>query len=105
MMQEADRAKKYYANTVFQNLTIKISQWLLIKNIINYFFPGPSEVNEKRVSTEITEQLQRDFKDVFTVIGCFDGKFSLQIKPDCKPYQVPLRHIAYALQKPFKGEL
>ena len=31
--------------------------------------------------------------------------FSLQLKPDSKPYQVPPRHVAYALQKPFKEEL
>ena len=38
-------------------------------------------------------------------IGCFDGTFSLQLKLDSKPYQVPLRCLAYALQKPFKEEL
>ena len=47
----------------------------------------------------------RDFKDVFTRIGCFDETFSLQVKPDSKPYQVPLRCVAYALQKPFKEEI
>ena len=45
------------------------------------------------------------FKDVFNGIGCFDGMFSLQLKPGSKPYQVPPRHVAYALQKPFKEEL
>ena len=35
----------------------------------------------------------------------FDGTFSLQVKPDSKPYQVSLVHVAYALQKPFKEEL
>ena len=29
----------------------------------------------------------------------------LQLKPDSNPYQVLLRHVAYALQKPFKDEL
>ena len=41
----------------------------------------------------------------FNSIGCFKGTFSLQLKPDSKPYQVPPRHMAYALQKPFKEEL
>ena len=41
-------------------------------NKINYFFPGPSQDNNKRVIVEITQQLQRDFKDVLTGIGCFD---------------------------------
>ena len=33
------------------------------------------------------------------------GTFSLQLKPNSKPYQVPPRCVAYALQKPFKEEL
>ena len=71
-------------------------------NTINYFLPGPNQDNDKRPSAEITQQLQRDIKDVFTGIGCFDGMFSLQVKPDSKPYQEPLRCFADALQKPFK---
>ena len=31
--------------------------------------------------------------------------FSLQLKLDSNPYQVPLRSVAYALQKPFKDKL
>ena len=62
-------------------------------NKINYFLPGPSQDNDKRVSAEIIQQLQRDFKDVFTGIGCFDGTFSLQVKLDSKPYQVSPRHV------------
>ena len=31
--------------------------------------------------------------------------FSLQMKPEHKQSEVPLRYIAYALQKPFKEEL
>ena len=38
-------------------------------------------------------------------MGCFKCTFSLQLKPDSKPYQVPPRQVAYALQKPFKEEL
>ena len=45
------------------------------------------------------------FDNVFNGIGCFKGTFSLQLKPDSKPYQAPLRCVAYALQKPFKYEL
>ena len=36
-----------------------------------------------------TQQPERDFKDVFTGIGCFDGMFSLLVKQDSKPYQAP----------------
>ena len=56
---------------------------------INYFLPGPNQDIDKRMSTEITQQLQRDFKDIFTRIGYFDGTFSLHVKPDTKAYQVP----------------
>ena len=42
---------------------------------------------------------------MFNGIWCFEGTFPLQLKPDSKPYQVPPRHVAYALQKPFKEEL
>ena len=45
------------------------------------------------------------FNNAFNGIGCFEGTFSLQLKPDNKPYQGPLRHVTYALQKPFKDEL
>ena len=38
-------------------------------------------------------------------IGCFEGTFSLQVKPDSKPYQAPPQCVAYALQKMFKEEL
>ena len=45
------------------------------------------------------------FDNVFNGIGCFKDTFSLQLKLDSKPYQVPLRCVAYALQKPFQEEL
>ena len=45
------------------------------------------------------------FEDVFSQLGCFDGTFSLQVKPDSKLNQKPLRHVAYALQNPFREEL
>ena len=74
-------------------------------NRINYFLWGQNQDNNKIVSAEITQQWQRDFKDIFTEIGCFDETLSLQVKPDSKPYQVPPRHVAYKLQKPFRKEL
>ena len=40
-----------------------------------------------------------------TELDVFEGTFSLQLKPDSIPYQVPPRHVAYALQKLFKKEL
>ena len=45
------------------------------------------------------------FDNVFNGIGNFEGTFSLQLKPDSKPYQAPPRCVAYALQKPFEDEM
>ena len=54
---------------------------------------------------ELTQQINKEFNDVFNGIGCFEGTFSFQLKLDSRPYQMPPRHVAYALQKPFKDEL
>ena len=50
-------------------------------------------------------KIHNAFGDVFNGIGCFKGTFSLQLKPDSKPYQAPPRCVAYALQKLFKEGL
>ena len=108
MMQEADRAEKCYTNRdSISNVDNKDKPMVIDEetNTINYCLPGPCQDNDKRASTEITQQLQRDFKDVFTGICCFDGMFLLEEKPDSKPYQELLRHVTYALQKPLKEEL
>ena len=49
--------------------------------------------------------MHTEFDNVFNGIGCFEGTFLLQLKPDSRPYQAPPRHVAYALQKSFKDEL
>ena len=76
-----------------------------LSETINYFLSEQSYYSNRKRSTEITQQLHKDFEDVFNGIGCFDGTFSLQLKSDSRPYQAPLRCMAYALQKPFKEEL
>ena len=53
----------------------------------------------------MTQKIHNTFSNVFNGTGCFEGTFSLQLKPDSKPYQAPPRHVAYALQKLFKEEL
>ena len=63
-------------------------------NGIEYFLPGPNKENNKRASASITKQIQKEFEEVFTGISCFDGTFSLQVKPDSKPYQAPPRCVA-----------
>ena len=86
-MQTADRPKKCYTSTNRNSKSENKDKPTVTDNEnskINYFLPGPNQNNDKRVSAEITLQLQKDFKDVFTRIGCFDGTFSLQVKPDGK---------------------
>ena len=53
----------------------------------------------------MAQKIHDTFGNAFNGIGCFEGTFSLQLKPDSKPYQVPPRCMAYVLQKPFKEEL
>ena len=64
-----------------------------------------SAVADKSKSSAMTQRIHKMFGDIFNGIGSFKGTFSLQLKPDSKPYQVPPRHVAYALQKLFKKEL
>ena len=49
--------------------------------------------------------MHNEYMDVFTTIGFFKGTFSLKVKDNVKPYQVPSRCIAHTLQEPFREEL
>ena len=71
--------------------------------LTNYFLSFPNLEIDKRKSTE--HKKYNVYKNVLNVIGCFEGTFSLQLKPDSKPYQAPSRCVGYALQKPFKDKL
>ena len=72
---------------------------------INYFFSSSDVDADKRKGSDMTKKIHDMFGDVFNGIGYFKGTFSLQLKPDSKPYQVPPRCVGYAQQKPFKEEL
>ena len=48
-------------------------------------------------SDETTLKIHGEYSDVLTVIGHLKVTFSLHIKDDVKPYQMPPRHVAYAL--------
>ena len=85
--QKIYATEEYYTKTMFQNLKKKISQWSLYnENNIQYFLTGVNSNNDKRTSAETTHKVQREFKDVFNDISFFNGAFSLQVKPDSKPY-------------------
>ena len=71
----------------------------------NYFLSGPNCDMDKMKSAELTQQINREFNDVFNGIWCFEGMFSLQLKPDSGQYQALPRCIVYALQTLFRDEL
>ena len=67
---------------------------------INYFYASKDIDADQRKSSAMMQKICKTFGNVFNGIGCFEGAFSLQLKPDSKPYQVPPKDVAYALQKP-----
>ena len=78
MSQEIDATEKCYTDSVsnFDNEdkpTVTDND----SNTIKYFLPGPNSNNDKKMNTDITEQLQKEFKDVFNGTGCFNGTFLL----------------------------
>ena len=108
MNQETNRAEKCYTKTDSiskSNYKNKATVENQLCNTVKYFLSGPSYDSDKEKSTELMQQLQRDFEDVFNGIGWFDDTFLIQLKLDSKPYQVPPRCMTYTLQKPFEGEL
>ena len=42
---------------------------------INYLLQGPSKETDRIASAKLTQQLQKEFKDVFIGRVCFDGTF------------------------------
>ena len=65
MMQETGRAKKFYTNTDSISKSDNTDKLMVnnkLSNAIDYFLPGPNCDNDKRVSTEITQQFQRDLE-------------------------------------------
>ena len=66
---------------------------------------SPNIEIDKRKSSKLTQKIYNVFDNVFNGIGCFEGTFLLQLKPESKPYQAPPLCVAYALQNPFKDEL
>ena len=73
--------------------------------LINYCYSSNNTDEDKERKQRMTQRIHEEYGKPFNGIGCFKGTFSLQCKPDSKPYQVPPRCVAYALQKLFKEEL
>ena len=58
-----------------------------VNKVTNYFFSSANEKANKRKSIELMKEVHNTFGDVFNGIVCFEGTFSLQLKPDIKPYK------------------
>ena len=76
-----------------------------LSDTTEYFLSGLSYDSNKKRNPETTQELFKEFENGFNDIRCFKETFSLQLKPDSKPYQMSLRRIAYILQKPSEEEL
>ena len=89
--QEKDRRWKCYINTDSISKFGNNSKKLKVKTNPNKqtkcFFAGPSSESNKRKGDESTQQIHKEFEDVFNGIGCLEGTFSLQPKSNSKPYQ------------------
>ena len=64
--------------------------------LINYFYSFKYTEADTRESNAMTQKIHNAYSGIFTGIGCSKGTFSLQLKPNSKPYQVPPRCMAYA---------
>ena len=53
---------------------------------INYFYSLNNVDADKRSSSAMMQSVHMRFGNVFSGIECFEGTFSLQFKPDSKPY-------------------
>ena len=53
---------------------------------INYFFSLADIDGDKRKSGAMLQKIHDTFGDIFNGIGYFEGIFSLQLKPNSKPY-------------------
>ena len=67
-------------------------------NSVNYFFSSNNIMANKKQSSEMAQKIHDRFGNVFNGIGCFEGTFSLQLKPNSKPYQSQPKCVAYVLQ-------
>ena len=56
-------------------------------NSVNYFFFSSNITADKRQSSKMTQRIHDRFSNIFNGIGCFEGTFSLQLKPNSKPCQ------------------
>ena len=84
-MNKQDKSK------ISKNFKTNLDQNNKIKQEINYFIADLDMEADRAASAETTQTIHNEYSDVSTGIFCFKGIFSLQVKDDVKPYQVPSR--------------
>ena len=57
---------------------------------------------DKRVSEATTNKIHNGFNNLFTGIGSFEGKFSLEVENGSYPYQSSPGRVVYMLQNQLK---
>ena len=87
-VQDAEAQRQYNAKS--DTITSENMYPMAIDNNnikIYHFLPGPNQDADRKASAKVTDQLQKEYKDIFTGKGCFNGIFPLQVKPNSKQYQ------------------
>ena len=82
-----------------------LSETIETNNQIEFFSSKSKQCRWEKSKCQHNKTNPKGICILFIGIGCFEETFSLQVKPDSKPYQAPLWCVAYALQKTFKVEL
>ena len=70
----------------------------------DYFVAGLYMEANRTASVKTTQIMHNDYNDIFTGIGYFEGKFSLQIKNDARSYDALPRCVACTHQERFRNK-
>ena len=73
--------------------------------LTNYFLSSPNIEVDKRKSIKLTQKYTMCLIMSLMVLGALKGHFHCSSSLIASPIKMPQRHVAYALQKPFKDEL
>ena len=49
--------------------------------------------------------LEEEYKDVFSGLGCYPGKYHIELNPGAQPVVDPLRRVPQALHEPLREKL
>ena len=91
--QQKDRRWKCCINNDSISKSANNSKKSMVKNNLDeptkYFMQVPAVKATKGKVLNQHSKYTKEFEDVFNVIWCFKGTFSLQLKTNSNPYQVP----------------